>query len=360
MPKGPIPVRTSLVTEALRVMKQRIADNEWPSHLPGERSLANTLHVGRDTIRMVLQELENDGWILPAQPGCRRMIAPDAARKQSSPEALRVGVLSPQPLEQLQQPMLLELDHIRGALAAKDGSMEFFSPRWHGLADPSAQLETLIAEARCSSWILLRSTEAIQRWFHDHKIRCIVRGSIHAGIQLPFLDVDWEATARHAAGRLWRLGHRRVALLVPTEPLLGIAAAKRGIQGFNEDGFEPIEVEEDGTAAGLCRAAEAALISPRPPSAFIATRPRQVATLLTWLGSHGIRVPGKISIISLADEQFLDHLVPAIDRYRTSPSSVARRVVRRVTSLTHTGNVQKHKGWIIPKPIPGGSTGPAK
>lgn len=356
MPEGPIPIRTSLIAESIRVMKQRISDNEWPNHLPGERSLADMLHVGRDTIRIVLQELENEGWILPAQPGTRRQVAPRTERKSKPLTDLRIGVLSPQPLERLQQAMLLELDQIRGALAAKGGSLEFYSPRWHGLNNPAQHLSTLVAEARCSTWILLRSTPAIQRWFHENRVRCLIRGYPHSGIELPFLDVDWEATARHAAGRLWRLGHKRVGIIIAPGNLLGSDAALRGIHGFDEQEFEAIEIVEDGTREGLCRAAETALRSATPPTAFITTRPRHAATLLTWFGSLGVKVPSQISIISLAHEQFLDYLIPEVDSYRTDAAAVARRVIRRLESLSSGAGLQKHNGWIIPKPTNGQST----
>jgi len=45
-------------------------------------------------------------------------------------------------------------------------------------------------------------------------------------VQLPAVDVDYRALARHSAGHLLRLGHRRIGFLVARKTGLGVVAGE--------------------------------------------------------------------------------------------------------------------------------------
>jgi len=352
----PMPSRSNLVVECVRVLRLRLRSGEWSGYLPGERRLAELLQVGRDTIRIAIQQLEREGLISAAEAGSRRRVLDvEAEERPAKVQSLRIGLLAHRPLEQLPQPTLLEVDQIRRALSAKGGSLEVFAPGWYEHKHPVKRLEAFMAEEPCSAWILLRSTEAMQRWFMQSGLPCLIRGYPHPGIDLPHLDVDWEATARHAAGRLWRLGHQRVGIFIPAEALRGVAAAVKGTLELGEPGFQPLAISENGTTEGIARALARALNLKNPPTALIATRPRQAATALTWLASQGIRVPTDISLISLAREPFLEHLIPETSGYRVDPDTVAKQVLRRISALI-AGNA--HPGgnsWLTPEVVKGAS-----
>ncbi|BCU75300.1 substrate-binding domain-containing protein [Luteolibacter sp. LG18] len=338
-------------------MRVRIQAAEWKDHLPGERRLAEILQVGRDTIRLAIQQLEREGVISPAEAGSRRriLVTEFAPAKASKSRSLRIGLLAHRPLEQLPQPVLLEVDQIRRALAGKGGSLEVFAPSWYEHRHPAKRLETFVGEEPCSAWILLRSSEAVQRWFMQSGHPCLIRGYPHEGIDLPHIDVDWEATARHAAGKLWRLGHQRVGILVPTDALRGVAAAVKGALELGEIGFQAFEIVENGTVEGMARALTRALQLKNPPTAFITTRPRQAATALTWLASKGVRVPTDLSIITLAREPFLEHLVPEVTGYSVDPDAVAKQVLRRLSSLIAGNPHPGGNSWITPDVVKGAS-----
>lgn len=354
-----MPSRGNLVVDCVRVIKLRIESGEWQRYLPGERRLAETLQVGRDTIRLALQQLEREGVLGSAEAGSRRRIQGVIAKPEPS-RTLRIGMLAHRRLEQLPQPLLLEIDQIRSSLADKGGSLEVFAPAWYEQKNPANRLAALLEEEPCSAWILLRSSAAVQEWFMLHHIPCLIRGYPHPGIGLPHLDVDWHATARHAAGHLWRLGHRRVVVLTPADPLKGVEAAVQGVMDLGEEGFEASIQVEDGTPSGVGKVLARALQVKNPPSAIIATRPRQAATALTWLASKGIRVPGHISLITLAWEPFLDHLVPEITGYRADPDAVAKLVVRRLERLAAGDPNPGGNSWISPEAVKGASVAKLK
>lgn len=351
-----MPARTSLAVECARVIRLRIEAGEWQALLPGERVLAATLEVGRDTVRLALQQLERAQVLSPAQGSSkRRILLAHGPQVTPAARALRVGMLSPRRLEQLSQPVLFEVDHLRRALAARGGSLELFAPNWYGQKDPSRCLTRLVAEEPCNAWILFRSSTQIQRWFAKSQIPCLVRGYPQINMGLTHLDVDWQATARHAAARLWRVGHRRVGILTPTEALPGIAAAVKGASELGEAEFNIIEMPEDGSTEGVIQALVRALKLTPPPTAVITTRARQVATTLTWLGSRGIHVPTHFSLVSLAHEPFLDHLVPEVSGYRVNPEAVSKQVIRRIEALVAGVPNSAGPTWITPEVIKGAS-----
>lgn len=352
----PVPERGNLAAECVRVMKVRISAGEWRDFLPGERALAETLRVGRDTIRLALCALEAEGVLAPAVAGARRrVLAAALSRREPAVQTLRVGLLVPRRLELLPQPTLLEIDQIREALAAKGGVLEVFSPSWYEKDYAGEKLDEHLAEHRCTAWILYRSTVAVRTWFARKKVPSLVRGYPHPEIALPTIDVNWEAVARHAAGVLWRAGHRQIGLLVPPDVLGGVEAAVRGAVGFREKGFEVSLLNENGTSAGVGRVLERALCLQIPPTAFIAMRPRQVASALSWLGSRGIRIPHDVSLISLGWEPFLDHFVPQISGYRFDPKIVAKLVVRRMERIAAGDWNPAGSPWITPEIVKGAS-----
>ena len=361
MQNAPIPVRGSLVEECVRVIRLRLEAGEWSNGFPGERTLAKKLDVGRDTIRLALERLEKDRVLSPARAGQKRKIMHVASREGGHRvKGLRIGVLSPRQLEQLPHPTLFEIDHLRRSLAQDGGGLDVFSPGWFGHANPTRHLAKLVEEEPCSAWVLFRTGEKIQQWFAKSGIPCLVRGYPFSDNLLPHLDVDWEATARHAAGRLWRHGHRHVGILIPPGHLRGVEAAVRGAGSLAEPGFNIIRMPEDGTVEDLGRVLVRAMQLKHPPTAIITTRTRQVATALTWFGSRGIKVPSDFGLISLAHEPFMDYLVPEVSGYRLDPEAVSRQVIRLVKSLISGRAGGARNPWIMPQIVKGASIGDRK
>lgn len=344
-------------------MKSRIANGDWSGDLPGERRIADTLQVGRDTVRLALQQLEKEAVISSAARGTRRKILSSqeaAGATHTEQQVIRVGMLSAKNLELLPQPTLLEVDRIRMALASLGGSLTVFSPSWFHSARPGKRLLELLKEEPCNAWILHRSSAEIQRCMEQSGTPCLIRGYPHEGVSLPHLDIDWTAAGRHSAGVLWRLGHRRVAVLTPPDALMGVRAAVHGISSLGETGFEVVVAEEDGTADGVAKILRRVYRTANPPTAIIATRPRQTVTALSWLNLQGFRVPEDISLLSLGHEPFLDHLLPEISGYWTSPEMVARRLVRRIEVLYQGHSRSGGSPWINPDFRKGKSIGPAR
>ncbi|MBN8460776.1 MAG: substrate-binding domain-containing protein [Verrucomicrobia bacterium] len=351
-----LPRRNSLVNECVRVMKARIAAGEWSEYLPGERRLAQILNVGRDTIRLTLSELAAGGVILPGEIGKQRKIAegckPVVVERSNT---WRIGMLSPFNLERLSQSMLAEVDQIRSIIAQRGGVLDLIDPPWYETPQPERRLLSLLESDPRDAWILYRSSRAIQSAFQASRTPCMIRGYPHPGIDLPYMDYDWTATGRHAVGELWRKGHRHICLVMPRDGLRGNIAAWQGAVSFAEERVKLTEIWDDGTTAGLVAAFEPCIAMADPPTAFVMIRPRQTITLLTWLGSKGYRVPRDFSLISLATEPMLAHIVPTVTTYHIDPSVFAKRVARHLELLVEGRIGSQGSLLLMPDLVPGAS-----
>jgi LacI family transcriptional regulator len=349
-----LPRRNSLLNDCIRVLRARIEAGEWVEWLPGERRLAEVLNVGRDTIRLTLAELAAQGTIEAGTAGRQRRILA-APRSVKATGAWRIGMLSPHKLERLTQTMLTEVDQIRSILAQHGGFLDLHAPPWYDVAAPQQRLTALLKAEPRDAWILYRSSRPIQEFFQASHTPCVIRGYPHQGVELPYMDYDWTATARHAVGELWRKGHRSIGWIVPPDRLRGNVAAWQGATSFNGEGVKLTEVWEDGTSEGLVAAVAPLLGQREAPTAFITLRPRQAITLLTWLGSQGVRVPHDVSLISLATEPMFAHIVPKITTYHIDPSFFAKRVAKHLELLVGGQLGVQGSLLLMPELMPGAS-----
>lgn len=351
-----LPKRSSLHNECVRVLKARIEAGEWSDTLPGERRIAEILNVGRDTIRLALSELAGDGWIDVGSSGKQRRILKRSVKvKISKIGTWRIGMLSPFPLQQLSPAMLSEVDQVRSILSRRGGVLDFMTPPWYGAPSVARKLSILLETEPHDAWILYRSPKPVQTSFESSRAPCLIRGYPHQGVTLPYMDYDWTAIGRHAVAELWRKGHRRIGVLLPRDGMRGNIAAWQGAVSFREQGVDLLDVWEDGSKQGLIAEMTAILGKSHPPTAFVTLRARQAITLLTWLGTQGLRVPSDISMISLTTDSEMSHLVPSITAYQTDPSFFAKRVARQLELLVNARLGSQRGLLVMPDLVPGGS-----
>lgn len=216
---GPIPQRVSIVDITYDVIVQRIQSGEWGLTLPGERSIAETLEVGRDTVRTVLSRLNMEGIISDGKQGRLRIILkkPSSQQPKSSDKREHVGLVSSVSIERMPPSVLLEILHFRESLEANNKTLKIYSGPWLLRTSFRQRLSDIVEKSNCDFWLLYRAPKPVQQWFEQNKIKCLLRGQPHSGVNLAYLDTDWELTARHAATKLWRLGHKKVAVIAQDE-----------------------------------------------------------------------------------------------------------------------------------------------
>lgn len=350
-----LPQKISLVAQAAAMILDEIESGRWIGSLPGEHELCAQLHVSRRTVRAALKQLSRSGAI-KCRHGRRREIVNRRARKK--PVSNRVLVLMPEPLQAVSPLGVFLIDRLREHLMEAGYVLETHASRVPFRARTPQELESLAKTLHPAGWVLLQSTESMQRWFVTRGLPCVVIGSCYDGIALPSVDRDYGAVCHHAVNQIVARGHKRLVLLSPQPPSAGdvITAA-----GFREAvgkvaGLEGIMQEHDGSVASICAQVDKLMSRAQPPTAFLVCRAHHVLTVMGHLLSTGVKIPSDVAVISRDDDSFLQVVVPTVARYSHNRSVFASKVSRVVMEMLR-GELRTQNYKIMPLYIPGKTLG---
>ncbi len=353
-----LPHRQDLPTQAATIIKEMIDGGEFRDLLPGERTLAAQLQIGRDTLRVALDILESECWITPRQHGKRRGISKPGLRLDQREKSKRIAFLSPKSLREFPPWLLIEFDLVRGLLNRRGYELELVSPGLFHLRNPARKLEKLVEDFEVDAWILYQCPAPVQLWFEEQKLPALIRGYPQPEVTIPCLDEDWHAASFHAGGLLKRHGHHRIGLLMPDVKLAGLEATERGLAEAIESGPNPgsvykmIDRREPGSVP---RALEVALGLEDPPTAIIATRSRYVLNIMSWMAEQRLRIPDDLSLVALCYETWYEHLRPTITHYHSDPDTIARSLVQKILRVASSELKDSQQKLLIPECFEGGS-----
>lgn len=338
-----LPIRNSLVNQTADILRQGIAQGTWFEWLPSERTLCKRYQVSRNTLRSALKRLERDKQIRPLHGTGHQIIVKPTAEiwARSSRDA---ALLTPEGLERLRPTQLIMIDELRVMLSEFGCRLHVYSGAQYFRTSPNLALKKLLQQNPHGCWILLKSTAPVQKWFNDNFRRCIVFGSVHAGLDLPSRDLDHRAICRHATGALLGLGHDRIALVISKFTMAGDLESKAGlleaVAQSSRAGAEAIICAHDGTVTGIKNELQRLMKRRNRPTALLVANAYHYLTVTTQLNQIGLRIPEDVSIISRDDDSFLSYLVPTPAHYFASPTAFARLLMRAVLEILETGQVQ--------------------
>ncbi|WP_161554761.1 GntR family transcriptional regulator [Ereboglobus luteus] len=350
---------TSLPAQVADALRQGIDQGAWKDWLPGERTLGEMYQVSRKTLRKALAQLQAEGLVKAEHGLGNRIMAPKSRKSRKAGTEQVVALLTPDPMEYMRPHTLLWINRLKSMLIENGSKLITLDGRKYFGKQPGGALAKLNAQQSIACWLLANSTESTQRWFHDHKVPCVIAGSCHPGIDLPHVDLDHYAMCRHAAGVLLAAGHTRVALLNERSGRAGDAESEAGfIAGVRDSRREaavPLVLYHDHTAASLSRAITRLLDMPNPPTALLVSNSASYLTVISVLAQRGLRVPADMSVVSRDDEPFLSFLVPTPSRYTAGPYTFAKKILRPLMQILHGESVTTRSIRIIPDYHKGGS-----
>jgi LacI family transcriptional regulator len=357
-PRIALPSRHSLVSQTAELIRKLILKQTWTTTLPGEESLRIQLGISRVTLRKALAELTAQGWVKPGGRGSPHTIAQDTHRLAVANPTIQGGVkcLSQFSEIDLALSMRIILDEIRRTLQAQGRGLEFIQRAsiWRG--NPENQLRKLSEDPNTSAWILHRASPAIQRWFQDSRLPCLVLGPCHDEVNLPSVQIDHAALGRHAAAEAARLGHHHIAFLV-FDP--NAASSINTLSGFRK--FSPKNgragkvsiIDDHQTTEGLRASLANMLIQIDPPTLIMVSEAAQTLPVMGILREMNMRIPEDISLIVRDHEPFLNRCIPEPTRYTFDWLRFGRTISKLLSEMIESGGVKVVNRKFLPVFISG-------
>lgn len=355
MPAPALPQRSLLSDQTAAVIEAGLREGRWRAKLPGQHELCRQLLVSRKTLRTALQALHRRGLVTLRQGHPTRLRA-RAHRAAPGPALTRVVLLLPEPLWRLRPSVGRWVSELRPRLLQAGLELVLVEGGRAYSGRPARALEHLAATHPRSAWVVFTGTLALQRWLHERRLPSILVGSVFPGIELPSIEYDHAAIARHAAARLAAAGHLRTAVLLRrTGSAADATTCSAFAAGLGPGAAPPVVLEHDGGMTGIARQIRLlANLRPRPTALFV-TKTLAVPAAYTLLAAAGVAVPRDLSVVCREDDPFLDYLSPSVARYGTDPALIARRLTQVLVRLAATGQLKPTHELLMPRFIPGAS-----
>jgi len=324
--------KTGQLAEFLRA---KLDAGEWGDTVPPERSLAEDFMVSRTTLRNALDLLQSEGVIGPA--GSSRHGRPVLKRKRGA--AIRgsgeLVVVITQTLHD--NSLLLEHLAIMRELLGRGGVRIEVQEAAH-LADmkqPESALARITSKHARAVWVLHKMPQAVQLAAQSLGLRCVVYGSTSEGVDLPFVDMDYGAVARHATGRCISKGFSKIAVLVHRTPLAGDAVVVREVtdQLARAGAPPPTVLRYNFNRSRLIDGLDQRIVhvSDRPQVLLVVNQ-HHLLTALSHLLRCGLKIPGDLSLIYLSNDPVTERLSPLPDRYDLG-SLLPRRLAKSAQAM---------------------------
>ena len=351
-----LPKRNSMAHETASVLKEWIASGMFQEVLPGELALKTRLHVGRDTLRLALQLLTNEGWVEPSTMGKKRRIcAPRCPPIENPDKGLPVSFLSS--YSEDQQRGMVDLKYIEESLKSQGRSLQIVSenalPK-----DWERHLAKLVQSHPSAAWILYAATNPTQQWFARQGLPTLICGSPYPGVELPYVGIDWEPAGFHVALQLIRQGHRKIGLFGYVHRGAGALAIEKGMRRAIETmdkGVELLVFDDERTPQSIVKSYEAAFGLKDRPTAILLTSSDHLLTSLSWMVSKGISVPADISLVVMSYEIWYEQLLPKVCHYKPNKKIIGQGIANRAMELIEHGRVI-HKSYKVPVDFVAGTT----
>lgn len=317
--------RKSLPEQVAEHLKGEILAGCWHSRLPGYRTLEQELKVSGTTLRKALQILTEEGILRPSNGWSRRWIARPGV--QDPPSATKhVIVVGARPLESMSPPLRDLVDLLFDPLTARGRSVEYLASSAISRPVSGPGLPGLFSRYPGCRWILLDPHPAAARWFAlRNAAALLVGGEPPASLPLPVVAEPAPGMLFDLVRRLLALGHDDIVILVSRNTRPDIPALRERIRRIYREadaGYVPSRVLSavDWNSSEELLALLERIFRKSTPSALIVPWSGPAASVAGFCATHGIHIPGDLSLlVDRLDDSNDWHRLP-FTGYRTEVS----------------------------------------
>lgn len=358
--------RRSLVGEVVDLLVARIEAGEWTLRLPSERKLAEELEISRGTLRLALRKMEREKLIV-AEPGKGTRILTGKKDQSLQRGTGSIGILLPDHISHLPYITFSIINGLRDHLSNEGYHLNLHENRHLTKHRGIKMLSNLTSNHPHDCWLLAYANAAVQQWFQESGLPCIVIGAKHANISLPSIAPDHFGIGRHAAGILLSSGHRHIAHIHSNRErnLAGAILADAGVKAaFKTSSTQNAKVtllDYDDHLAVFRKKLLHLFNRPQPPTGLIAGGSDHAISAMTILMQAGYSIPQDISLICLADSPTIKHHTsPLLAHYSISSFNQPLRIMRMIHQMLNEGSVRKREQLLLPKYHSGESVRPRR
>ncbi len=357
------PLRVPLAVVIAQAIIGGIRAGEWKDALPGERELCLRYQVSRPSLRQALAQLEKEGWIRTLPRKGRTIRRPAAPKGPPGVTRQRIVFLSAYPFKELEPFVVTGIASLRQITTDAGYFLELMAAPDLTREHVTKHLETMVASHPSAGWILYRVPQKIQAWFADRKVPTVIMGTSYPNISLPFVDLDYRAISRHAAGLLLGKGHRpeRICLLLSGEHLAGIAASQEGFrEAVGGSGGPDPRIVTFTDRDDLIRQVALLFGQQRAPTGLIVQRPVYALRVMGFLMARLKKMlPQDVSLIALDDDPSLRYAFPDVARYTKNTERFTHKLWKvLLQSIQGTLTPAGRANLLMPDLIFGETVGP--
>lgn len=344
-----LPRRISLAEQTATSIRKAIAGGTWTGTLPSERRLCGLFNVSRPTVRSALHMLARDGW-LDIREGRSNRISPSAPAPDASPTHL-VVLVTHLPVGRWSQAIYEAFADIRTRLAVDGFVTEVLVCDGPTLNVQQRRIDSFLKQNRVLCCVLLSLRYELQQWFSEHAVPALVIGSCAPNIRMPNFEVDLRAASRHAAGLFLRLGHRRLAVIVPDSRRGGDMETEQGfletVSRFSRgDNARAIVVRHHAASSNLIARLDELFSRGHAPTALLVAEPHHAITTMLCLQRRGLRVPHDVSVACRDADPLFRLTFPRVTHYEFEGEAYAHALARMMMKLVREGRLARKSRLI--------------
>ena len=334
-------------------LRENLLCGTWTGTMPGEDRLVAQLGVGRNTIKMALRHLEQEGLLVGQGAGRRRKIV---LPEDHAPRGLRVAVLFYEKGDESHDLFTRFQNKLKAA-----GHTVVHAPK--NLTDLGGNLRRLarmIEGTGADAWVVAAGSWEVLQWFEQGQIPVFALYGGFGRLRIAGITPDQVPAIAAATRRLIALGHRRIVILDSQITLSnpgtdGVAfldeLAAHGIEAgnYNMPGWE-------GGFDGLYRCLES-LFARTPPTAIFLFSVSEYFATLQFLAHRGLRVPQDVSLICCYMSPYFRRYLPSISHVRWNDQLMVNRIARWAKNISH-GKEDTRQTRVDAEFVEGGTVGP--
>ena len=324
--------------------------------MPGAGRLTKELGIGRNTVEVALQQLEEDGLLVGRGPRRRRLIElPD----DLSPVPLRVATFRFEVSDPVVE-VMAEIKH----LLTEAGHAPFYPSRTLlELGMDVKRVARFVEKTEADAWVVVAGSREVLEWFAARRSPVIALFGRRHNVDIASVGPETTPTIAAVARRLVELGHQRIVMLSRTERRVpGPAQFERAFLAELEARGCPVGAynlpDWEGTKEGFQRLLEG-LFRLTPPTALIVHEAPQCIAALRFLAQRGIRVPEDVSLVCTDPDQSFSWCEPPMSHITWDARMAARRVVRWAANVNR-GREDRRQTNLKAEFVEGGTIGPVR